>query len=263
MLKNQNNENIYLKLVASTDNYMDSMRCNIGLLRTYYGWSVRVLAEKANISEDTLQTFLKGKSKDCNLFTAIRLAKALNVSVDELVGAETIEKETRECLAMSRNMPDYVRYLNRVFVKHQYKIHSQFDNESKNIPVLLPECVNGYLKTTNITSTVCVDQLTDSAKSKVCLGLQIPCDHYEPFYMPNDIVLLSADRSAVNNERCVVCHKGNYFFAIKKIYIEGSEKKVKYISMIGGNTVVFPNEIDDKLGYVVGFLNPDGSWGIR
>ena len=81
--------------------------------------------------------------------------------------------------------------------------------------------------------------------------------------MPNDIVLLSADRSAMNNERCVVAYKGNYFFAIKKIYIEGNEKKVRYISMIGGNTVVFPNEIDDKLGYVIGFLNPDGSWGIR
>lgn len=262
-MKNQNNENIFLKLVSKPDNYMDSMRDNIGLLRTYYGWSVRVLAEKANISDDTLQTFLKGKSKDCNLSTVIRLAKALNVSIDELVGCDTIEKETKECIAMSRNMPDYVRYLNKVFIKHQYKLHSQFDEDSKNIPVLMPECLNGYLKTTNITTTARIDHLTDDIKSKVCLGIQVPCEHYEPFYMPNDIVLLSADRSAINNERCVISYKGNYFFAIKKIYIEGSEKKVRYISMMGGNTVVFPNEVEDKLGYVIGFLNPDGSWGVR
>ena len=127
-MKNQKNQNIYLDLVADYGNYMESLRNNIGLLRTHYGWSVRVLAEKANISEDTLQTFLKGKSKDCNLSTVVKLAKAFNVSMDELVGAETIEKDTRECIAMSRNMPDYVKYLNKVFVKHQYKIHSNFEN---------------------------------------------------------------------------------------------------------------------------------------
>ena len=28
------------------------------------------------------------------------------------------------------------------------------------------------------------------------------------------------------------------------------------------NTEVLPNQIDDILGYVVGFLIPDGSWGV-
>lgn len=262
-MKNQKNQNIYLDLVANYGNYMESLRNNIGLLRTHYGWSVRVLAEKANISEDTLQTFLKGKSKDCNLSTVVKLAKAFNVSMDELVGAETIEKDTRECIAMSRNMPDYVKYLNKVFVKHQYKIHSNFEEGTVNIPVLLPECVNGYLRTTNLTTTVCVNHLSDNIKSKVCLGIQIPCEHYEPYYMPNEILLLSADRAGLNNERCVVSYKGNYFIAIKKIYIEDSVKKVKYLSIIECNTEVLQNQIDDKIGYVIGFLNPDGSWGIR
>lgn len=262
-MKNLKSQNIYLDLVSNCGNYMESLRYNVGLLRSYYGWSVRVLAEKSDMSEDTLQTFLKGKSKDCNLSTAVKLAKALNVSIDELVGAETIKKETRECVAMSRIMPDYVQYLNRVFVKHQYKIHSNFDEKSINIPVLLPECVNGYLRTTNITTTVCVDHLSNNIKSKVCLGIQIPCEHYEPFYMPNEILLLSADRAGLNNERCVVSYKGNYFIAIKKIYVENGLKKVKYLSVVDGKTEVLQSQIDDKIGYVVGFLNPDGSWGIR
>jgi hypothetical protein len=30
------------------------------------------------------------------------------------------------------------------------------------------------------------------------------------------------------------------------------------------NKIVMPaKSVDEKLGYVVGFLNPDGSWGIR
>ena len=119
-MKNQKSQNIYLDLVSNYGNYMESLRDNIGLLRTHYGWSVRVLAEKANISEDTLQTFLKGKSKDCNLSTVVKLAKAFNVSIDELVGAETIEDDVRECIAMSRNMPDYVRYLNKEVLTYRF-----------------------------------------------------------------------------------------------------------------------------------------------
>ena len=70
-MENEKNTNIYLKLVSNRDNYMSSLRDNVGLLRTEKKWSVRVLAEKANISEDTLNTFLKGTSKDCNLSTVV------------------------------------------------------------------------------------------------------------------------------------------------------------------------------------------------
>lgn len=242
---------------------MDAFRTNIGIMRTYYGWTVRVLAEKADVSENTINKIVHGKTNDCDTSIIVKLALAFHISVDELVGAETIEHDTRECIAMSRSMPEHIRYLNKTFIKHQYNIHSQFEEGTKNLPVYLPECVNGYLKTTNITKTVNIDHLSDELRTRACVGIQIPCDHYEPFYMPNDIILLSADRNAVNNERCVISYKGNYFFAIKKIYIEGNEKKVKYISMLGSNTVVFPNEVEDKLGYVIGFLNPDYSLGIR
>jgi hypothetical protein len=81
--------------------------------------------------------------------------------------------------------------------------------------------------------------------------------------MPNEIILLAVDRDGLNGERCLVSYKGNYFFAIKRSYIENGQKKWKYVSMMNGTTEVLRHEIDDKLGYIVGFLNPDGSWGIR
>ena len=262
-MKTKKEEIEFPKLVSNNENYMDAFRYNVGVLRNYYGWSVRMLAEKADLSADTLNGFLKGTSKDCNLVTAIKLARAFNISIDELVGAETIEKETRECIAMSRNLPDYVRYLNKSFIKHQYKLHNEFDKDAKPIPVYTPQCVNGYLKTTNLIRYVDINHLTNNLKSKICAGIQIPCEHYEPYYMPNEIVLLSADRAGLNQERCVVTYKGNYFFAIKRIDIVDGEKKVKYLSMMGSNLEILPSDIDDKLGYVVGFLNPDESWGVR
>ncbi len=250
-------------LVSNPTNYTDSFRKNIFHLMDVRDLSLRELSEKADMSFETLKSFLYGDSKDCKLSTAVKLAKAFDISIDELVGAETISPLSRESLAMCRNMPDYVVYLIRSFIRHQYYMQSQFDKSSINIPVLLPECQNGYLQTTNITETVCIDHLTEGIKSKVCIGLKIPCEHYEPFYMPNEILLLAADRDGQHNERVVIMYKGNFFLAKKVFFIENGERKFKYVSLLDGRNEILPNTIDDKLGYVVGYLNPDGSWGIR
>jgi len=263
-LKNEKSKNIRLNLVSNHENYMESFRDNIGILRTDFGWSVRVLAEKANISEDTLQTFLKGKSKDCNLSTAVKLARAFGITVDELIGAETMDPQTQESVAMSSNLKDHHRYVIRAYVKHQYKIHGDVPKTSKQISVMMPECHHGYLKTTNVTEALNIDHLYDSTRSKVCLGLRVPCAHYEPYYMQNEILLLAADRDGLNNERCVITHAGNFYICIKRIIIENGKKSVKYLSLMDGRNVLFDHdEIDDKIGYVVGFLYPDGAWGVR
>lgn len=263
MSKNKKPKVDFDDLVSNPQNYIESFRKNIFTLMDLYDYTLRELSEKADMPFETLKSFLYGDAKDCKLSTAVKIARAFNVSIDEVVGADTIEKMSRESLSICRNMPDYVVYLIRSFIRHQYRLHSRFDEKSINIPVLLPQCSNGYLHTTNVTSTVCIDHLTNNLKSKVALGIQIPCEHYEPYYMPNEIVLLAVDRDGLNGERCVVSYRGNYFFAIKRSYIENGQKKWKYVSMMDGKTEVLKSDIDDKIGYIVGYLNPDESWGIR
>ncbi len=250
-------------LVKNPTNFIDSFRHNIDLLMEEQDLSLRELAEKADMPYETLKTFIYGSTRDCKLSTAVKLAKAFNISIDELVGADTMHPLSRESLSLCRKMPDYVVYLIRSFIRHQYNLHCKFDEKSINIPVLLPECKNGYLQTTNITDTVCIDHLTSEVKTRVCLGLKIPCEHYEPYYMPDEIILLAADREGQHNERVVVSYKGNFFLAKKIYYIENGQKKFKYVSLIEEKREILPSDIDDKLGYVVGYLNPDESWGIR
>lgn len=262
-MKNKKNKVFGEYLVSNPTNYTDSLRTNIFHLMEMRDLSLRELSEKADMPFETLKSFLYGDSRDCKLSTAVKLARAFEISIDELVGAETISSLSRQSLAMCRNMPDYVVYLIRSFIRHQYLLQSQFDKNSINIPVLLPECQNGYLQTTNITDTVCIDHLTNSLKAKICIGIKIPCEHYEPFYMPNEILLLAADRDGQHNERCVVSYKGNIFIAKKIFYIDNGEKKFKYVSLLDGKNEILPYDIDDKFGYVVGYLNPDGSWGVR
>ncbi len=263
MSKNEKQKLNTEDLVSNPQNYVESFRKNIFTLLDISGYTLRELSEKADMSFETLKSFLYGDAKDCKLSTAVKIARAFHISIDEVVGADTIDKKSRDSLCMCRSMPDYVVYLIRSFIRHQYKLQNQCDEKSINIPVLLPQCANGYLTTTNVTTTVCIDHLTNNLKSKISLGIQIPCEHYEPYYMPNEIILLAADRDGLNGERCIVSYKGNFFFAIKRFYIENGQKKWKYISMMDGRTEVLQNDIDDKIGYIVGYLNPDYSWGIR
>ncbi len=262
-MKNEKNNFSTENLVSNPTNFVDSFRKNIFYLMEVRDLSIRELAEKADMPFETLKSFLYGSSKDCKLSTAVKLAKAFELSIDALVGAETMNPLSKESLSICRKMPDYVVYLIRSFIRHQYQLHSKFDANSINIPVLLPECQGGYLQTTNVTDTVCIDHLTDGLKSRICMGLKIPCEHYEPFYMPNEIILLAADRECQHNERCVVSYKGNLFLARKLFFIENGEKKFKYVSLLDGKHEILPRNIDDKLGYIVGFLNPDESWGVR
>lgn len=262
-MENTNSRNIRLNLVANDIDYMKSLVENIQLLRTHNGWSVRVLAERADMSFDTLQNFLKGKSKDCNLSTVVKLSRAFGVSMDELVGAKTIEDDTRKTIAMASHLNEHHRYVIRWFAKHQYLLHADSTKGNKQISVLLPECEHGHLKSTTLTEPMSIAHLQPSIKSEAYLGLKIPCDHYEPWYMKDEILLLGAHREGQNGEKCVVSKDGNLYICKKNIRIENGKKIINYMSVINGKLLFNYEDIDDRIGYVIGFLHPDESWGIR
>jgi hypothetical protein len=169
-----------------------------------------------------------------------------------------------EYINMYKSLPDYSKYLVKYFIKHQVSIYSNREKiGEKIISVLQPQCIDSYLQTTNVTEPLSIEHLNDNIKSKVLLGLRIPCEHYMPIYSPYDILLIAADREAHNGERCVIERNNNLFIVEKKIYIKDGVKRSEYVSLMNSRFTVPDSEIDDKLGYIVGFLNSDSSWGIR
>ena len=263
-MKNEKNTNIFLNLVSNDENYMDSLIENIQMLRTHYGWSVRVLSEKADIPYDPLQTFLKGKAKDCNLSKIVKLAKVFNVSIDELIGCGTIEPETKQVIAMGRSLDEHVRKVIKVYAKHQYFIHQNRNAEAKKISVITPECIDRRLKRTSLGDEVVeLNKLTRGTQEKVSFGIKIPCDHYEPYFLKDEIVLLGYDREGENNETCVISSHGYIYICKKKIQFVNGKKEINYIAITNKKKIFSWDEIDDRFGYVVGFLHPNGELGIR
>lgn len=258
-------KNLEKKLVKNPKNPTSALRQNVDILMDIFGYTLSETSEKADISFEKFKSFFYGKSDEVRLSTAVKLARLFGLSVDELSGAETISNEMEDYINMYKSLPEYSKYLVRYFIAHQNNIYQRRAVLGKKvISVLKPQCVDSYLQTTNVTEELCIEHLNDNVKAKVSLGLKIPCEHYMPIYGPHDILLLAADRDAMNGERCVIEMNNNLFIVEKKIYVKDGVKTSEYVSLMNGRFAVPATNIDYKIGYVVGFLNAeDGTWGVR
>lgn len=258
MIRKERLKELPTELVTNDENFMESFRQNIAMYLREPDITMRELAEVSGLSYTTLSSFIYKDLKDAKLSTAIALSKALNVSIDELVGACTMHETTSESVRLSRTLPEHALYLVRYFIRHQYNIYNRLADKKKYISVFEPAYENGIMSTTNVVHSVCIEGIPASAYSSVYLGIQIPTNFYAPYYFKGETILIAADRPAQHGERCVITSNGGIYIVIKnKLLSDG------YASITSRNMIIPDNLVDDKIGYIVGFLNVEDKWGIR
>ena len=71
-----------------------SLGQRIRTLREQKGWSVRELSRRANVRQATLSEIENGKRRDMTTETAKRIALALGVGVDFLIGTWEQEEDS-------------------------------------------------------------------------------------------------------------------------------------------------------------------------
>ena len=236
--------------------YIDTFRHNLFLYIDDPMITIKDVSEISGVPASTINTILYGKSKDVKLSTVILIAKALNISIDEIVGCGTMEPKMRESVKMCRGLPEHSLCLIRYFIRHQSMIYSKLDRNHTYISVLMPIFENGIIPTTNVVEPMQIDNLPEDVKSKVYIGLKIPTDAYMPYYQSGEVLLIASDRHAQKGEQCIVTSNGGIYI-VEKMY-----KDKEYRSIVSKIKIPI-DKIDDKIGYVVGFLNPDLTWGIR
>lgn len=243
---------------------IDGLRKNIEAYMDAKDLSIRELSELADIPFESFKGILYNtKREDCNLSTLYKLSKATGITIDELVGADTIDPDTRECLSICRELPLNSLRLVRHFIRHQKKLHEKHTAENTILSIMVPPLASGRMQYTNIMESLVINHLSETVKAVAYMGIKIPCENYMPYYAQDEILLIASDREAVNGERCVVVNNGRLFIVTKRSYIENGLKKWKYVSLLNDKIVMPVKSVDEKLGYIIGFLNPDGSWGIR
>ena len=229
-------------------NYVDNIRDN---LNSYNGdMTLPEIAESAGIPFSTLKNILYGNSADCKLSTAASFAKFLGITIDELVGTDTLTEDAKESLSIYRELPERSKYLARWFVKHQKSLCSNNDS-TKSVAVMIPKDANGYLHPTNEFKTLSIDDFSDYVKAKAFIGIRIIGDYYMPYYSPYDTLLIANDRKPFKNEHCVILYYGKIKIVTRKEHSFNGSKIVEYIPIRNRKAIIDESEIDELIGYVV------------
>lgn len=247
MLNKEKLSKISETLVENRDDYVSAFRENIFKYIEDKEITMNDLAMESGIPFNTLNTFLYGKTNETRVGNAVKLAHALNVSIDELVGADTIPQLSRESLRICRNLPDNDLMLVRWFIRCLHDLNCNTEPNKRYVSVMLPEKDNdGNYKLVSRFEKIEITNLEEPLRSKVFIGFKIFSDYYMPYYFPNDILLICNDRPAKRTENVLV-RAGDYVFLVKRIVENGV---AKYYSLRDGKYRIDESEVDELIGYV-------------
>ena len=252
MLEKEKLKKISKNLSANRDDFISAFRHNLFMYIDEKDITIKDISEESDVPFSTLNTFLYGNSKDIKLSTAVKLAKALNVSIDELIGAETINEVSRESIAICRNLPDNALYLTRWYIRYIDSLNKKNEPHRRYVSVMELECNhNGNLKITTNYRHIDITDIGEEYISKVFFGITMPCDHYMPTYRPYDILLIANDRNAKENENVLIRTDGNLFLAKRKI----ENGIAKYYSIRDGKFRLDEDNVDEVIGYIAHVIN--------
>ena len=250
MLKKEKLNELSKNLSANRDDFISAFRHNLFMYIDEKDITIKEISEKANVPFSTLNSFLYGDSKDIKLSTAVKLARALDVSIDELVGADTINEVSRESISICRNLPDNALYLIRWYIRYIDSLNKKNEPNKRYVSVMKLDCnQNGNLKMTTDYRHIDITEIDKECSCKVFFGITMPCDHYMPVYSPYDILLIANDRQPTMHENSLIRVNGCLFIAKKK--------NNEYFSIRDGKFRFKEYEIDEHIGYVACTIRND------
>lgn len=210
-------------------------------------------SEYAGISLHTLHSILYKHADDIKLSTAIRIAKAIGIGVDELANTGALSDVAMEAITSTRSLPKHIMDLIFKYIKWQKNSYEKSKNyPGKIIDVMDLDYVDAHLRATNHFEKVDISEFDKDIKSIVFKGMRIPCEDYYQYYREDDILLLSTIRPPQARERCVVSYY-NRLFIVQKAKQNGV---AGYRGIRDEETFIPETDIDHYFGYVAGVKHP-------
>lgn len=243
------------EIAKNSVDFSESLRQNILKYAGKNNMTMAELAERADMSINTLNSFIHRLANDTKTTNVAKIAKVFGISMDELVGSDTLHDLTKESLAMCRNLPDNDLYLVRWFIRYLDMLNKDLEPNKRYISVMMPvKTNNGDFKITADYSKLEITDLKEPLRSKIFMGFNIICDHYMPHYAPGDIILVANDRLPRSNEHAVV--RAHDYLFIVKIMIENGV--LKCYSVRDDKYRINADEISEIMGYIACKKNISG-----
>lgn len=251
-MNNEKMKKMSLNLCCDKDNYMWAFRRNVDMYIQEKDITIKEVSEEADIPFETLKNFLYKDLSDCKLSTAVKLARAFQVSVDELIGAGTLNEITRKNVALCRNLPENELYLVRWYINYIDSLNKHNESGHRYVSVMELECnQHGNLKITTSYRHIDITEIDPERRGKVFFGITMPCDHYMPAYSPYDILLIANDRNPQYNENSLLRIDGCLYIARRKV----ENGVAKYYSIRDGKFRINEADVDEVVGYIAYVLS--------
>ena len=251
MLDNKSLRKLSQNLESCPEDYMTSFRHNLFMYINQKNISLADIADAADMSLSTLRSFVYGDSSDCHVSTVVKLARALKISVDELIGCGTISPQTCESLQLVRQLPESFTHFVRWAIQYHYGMINTNQISYRSVEVMTPICSdNGNLTMTNDFDIIDISNLPDETRPKVFMGIRMPCDHYIPHYYEGDILLIANDRSSRRSEHIIVT-VGKYMWIVnQRVEIENGTKVSNFYSLRDNRRRAGNDDVGLIIGYV-------------
>jgi transcriptional regulator with XRE-family HTH domain len=215
------------------------------LLLNNLDWSLAKLADKSDLSYDTIKNLYYGRIENPKIETLISLADAFNVSLDFLVGRINYPTEEFELLrnyrqcsnhgkhfvqAMATFESNYTRFENKQLCTNQVECfvpQPEKENLDKNAIVipcleLTGSFKDGILYDTSIKRTI------KTHLKNAFMSLLIPNDTLANTYYKDDIVFLEKRRPT--DGEIAMFHKDNYMY-IRQYKKEGNKHILRSLNI--------------------------------
>ena len=110
-----------MQLTSNPEDPMKSFQKNLQMYLEQKELTLAELAELSDISQSTLRNLVYNEIKDCHISNIIKIAKVLDISVDELIGCDTLTSRTKQTLRIARQLPKSFEYFMGWISEYYYK----------------------------------------------------------------------------------------------------------------------------------------------
>ena len=175
------------------------------------------LAEIANVPAETMRNIYYGKVRDPKVSTMMAISRALNISVNYLMGESLYSREEQEIIASYRKCGNHGKNIMMLIAEYEagLALHERNCKDKHRIPCIVPlgEVVDGVKYTTCETIEIYTNE------SKAYIGVLVPNNFWAPSYCKDDTILLEK-RFPKNGEDALFTIEDRVYF---RRYIENGK----------------------------------------
>ena len=218
--------------------------------------SIKQLASKANVPEDTIKNIVYNRVSDIKLSTVIKMANAMNCSIDELIGRNCFSDEESKLIKLLRSLSTSSK--NFILSMAELEQAITVENEDEELVTLFQPTGNmedGMIyDSSNFMKINVSGYIQKYGRDKINCALFINSDSFNPTYNHGDILLI-CNKILHHGDTGIFIRQDTGQLFIRK-YIESSPIRLEPITNYGTTISIDKNSIEDmnrwiKFGYVV------------